>query len=116
MEWRFVAGSFHALGPATVWSRPRIPLLAGEATSPFLRALLLVDSANGISAELDFSAYTFVPVNLTVAFTRAPEGDWIGMSASTALAGDGVGTARAALFDGRGFFGEAHQPLFVGSR
>jgi hypothetical protein len=55
-------------------------------------------------------------VNLTVAFTRAPEGEWIGMTASTALAGDGVGTARARLFDGRGVFGEAHQALFVGSR
>jgi acyl-coenzyme A thioesterase PaaI-like protein len=116
VEWRFVAGSFQALGPATVWSRPRIPLLAGETTTPFLRALLLVDSANGISAELDFSAYTFVPVNLTVAFTRAPDGEWIGMSASTALAGDGAGTASARLFDAAGFFAEAHQPLFVGLR
>lgn len=116
LEWRFVEGSFHDLGPATVWSRPRIPLLPGEATTPFLRALLLVDSANGISAELDFSAYTFVPVNLTVAFTRAPEGEWVGMAATTALAGDGVGTSRARLFDMRGVFGEAHQALFVGSR
>ena len=55
-------------------------------------------------------------MNLTVAFTRAPDGEWIGMSATTALAGDGVGTARARLFDARGFFGEAHQPLFVGPR
>jgi hypothetical protein len=116
LEWRFVAGSFQSLGPATVWTRPRIPLLAGETTPPLLRALLLVDSANGISAELDFSGYTFVPVNLTVAFTRAPDGEWIGMSATTALAGDGVGTARARLFDTRGLFGEAHQPLFVGPR
>lgn len=116
MEWRFVEGGFHTIGPATVWSRPRIPLLAGETATPLLRALLLVDSANGISAELDFAAYTFVPVNLTVAFTRAPEGEWIGMAASTALAGDGVGTARADLFDRRGVFAQAHQPLFVAPR
>jgi hypothetical protein len=116
MEWRFVEGSFKTSGPATVWTRPRIPLLAGEMTPPALRALLLVDSANGISAELDFAAWTFVPVNLTVVFTRAPEGEWIGMAANTALAGDGVGTARARLFDRRGTFGEAHQPLFVGPR
>jgi len=116
MEWRFVEGSFQAIGPATVWSRPRIPLFAGQTTTPLLRALLMVDSANGISAELDFAAYTFVPVNLTVVFTRAPEGEWIGMAANTALAGDGVGTSRARLFDQRGTFGEAHQPLFVGPR
>jgi hypothetical protein len=116
MEWRFVTGSFQSIGPATVWSRPRIPLLAGETTAPLLRALLMVDSANGISAELDFAAWTFVPVNLTVAFTRAPEGEWIGMAANTALAGDGVGMGRARLFDRNGTFGEAHQPLFVAPR
>ena len=116
MEWRFVEGSFQTLGPATVWSRPRIPLVAGETVSPLLQALLMVDSANGISAELDFTSSTFVPVNLAVAFTRAPGGEWIGMTAHTALAGDGVGTTRARLFDRRGVFAEAHQALFVGTR
>jgi hypothetical protein len=116
MEWRFVEGSFHSIGPATVWSRPRIPLFAGERTTPLLRALLMVYSANGISAELDFSRWTFVPVNLTVAFTRAPDGEWMGMAANTALAGDGAGTTRARLFDRQGFFGEAHQALFVAPR
>ncbi len=56
------------------------------------------------------------PVNLTVAMTRRPEGEWVGMHAITALASDGVGTTRARLFDARGNVGEALQTLFVARR
>jgi hypothetical protein len=62
MEWRFVEGSFDSMGPETVWSRPRIPLLPGEPASPLGRLLLMVDSANGLSAELPPSRFSFVPV------------------------------------------------------
>src|SRR5262249_20624689 len=52
LDWRFAEGRFDALGPATVWSRPLIPLVEGETTSPLGRLLLMVDSTNGVSAEL----------------------------------------------------------------
>ena len=116
LEWRFASGGFRVRGPATVWSRMRIPLLSGEAPSPLVRLLAMVDSANGVSWEADFSTHLFVPVNLTVAMTRSPEGEWVGMHAITALAGDGVGTTRARLFDARGDVGEALQTLFVSRR
>ena len=84
--------------------------------SPLSRVLAMVDSANGISAELDPKAFRFVPVNLTVSLARAPEGEWVGMSAATSIAGEGVGTTHARLFDTRGFFGESLQTLFVEPR
>jgi hypothetical protein len=116
IEWRFTSGGFRTRGPATVWSRMRVPLVPGEEPSPLVRALAMVDSANGVSWELDFTTHTFVPVNLTVSITRAPEGEWVGMHAVTALAGDGVGTTRARLFDAKGSVGEALQTLFVAKR
>jgi len=116
LEWRFASGGFRVRGPATVWSRMRIPLVPGEAPSPLVRLLAMVDSANGVSWEVDFSTHMFVPVNLTVSITRSPQGEWVGMHAFTALAGDGVGTTRARLFDTRGNVGEALQTLFVARR
>jgi len=116
LEWRFASGGFRVRGPATVWTRMRIPLVLGEVPSPLVRLLTMVDSANGVSWEVDFSTYLFVPVNLTVAITRSPEGEWVGMHAITALASDGVGTTRARLFDARGYVGEALQSLFVSRR
>ena len=54
IEWRYVAGGgFDVPGPASVWARPKIPLLPGEEPSPMCRALLLADSGSGVSAALD---------------------------------------------------------------
>jgi hypothetical protein len=45
-----------------------------------------------------------------------PEGAWLGMSARTQIAAEGVGTTHARLFDDRGFFGQALQTLYVEAR
>lgn len=116
LEWRFTSGSFDSLGPATVWTRLRAALIADEPVSPLIHAFLMVDSANGISAELDPGQFLFVPVNLTVSIARLPEGEWLGMSARTEIASVGVGTTHARLFDDRGYFGQAMQTLFVEPR
>jgi hypothetical protein len=116
IEWRFVEGGFRVKGPATLWSRMRIPLVPGEEPSAVARLLTMVDSANGVSWEVDFREHTFVPVVLSVSVTRAPQGEWVGMQARTSLTGDGVGTTRARLFDAKGTLGEALQTLFVARR
>jgi hypothetical protein len=116
MEWRMVKGSFNELGPGTIWARTRIPLVEGEAVTPLARVLLMIDSANGLSAVLDVEKYLFVPVNLTVSLERYPAGEWVGMHASTSLTNDGVGITRAHVFDERGMIGEAVQTLYVEPR
>jgi hypothetical protein len=75
--------------------------------------LLLVDSANGISAPLPPSQFTFVPVELTVSVRRHPRTEWVGMSAKTTIEPDGVGHTVATLFDEDGTIGTALQTLFV---
>jgi hypothetical protein len=116
LEWRFAEGHFEEIGPAAVWSRLRVAIVEGEPVSPLARVLAMVDSANGISAELDVRDYLFVPVNLTVSLARPPEGEWVGMRAVTSLAAEGVGTTRARLFDARGTIGRALQTLYVERR
>lgn len=116
LEWRFVSGAFDAMGPATVFARPRIPLLADEEPSPLGRLLLMVDSANGISTVLQPSRFTFVPVELTVSVWRHPRTEWVGMRAETTIDGDGVGQTHAELFDEAGWLGRALQTLFVAPR
>ncbi len=116
LEWRFVEGRFDRTGPATVYARPKLPLVAGEPVSPLGRLLLMVDSANGVSAELQPSRYTFVPVELTVSVSRHPKSDWAGMSARTTIDADGVGHTHADLFDEAGYLGTALQTLFVAPR
>ena len=116
MEWRFTEGHFGRPGPATVWARCRIPIVAGEPLTGLCRLIAMVDSANGVSWELPVEGWSFVPVYLNVVLHRLPEGEWVGMSAATTIEGDGVGMARARLFDAGGSLGGSLHTLFVSPR
>jgi len=116
VEWRFAEGAFDQLGPGTVWTRCRIPLVQGKTLTGLERTLIAVDAANGISAELPFADWTFVPVDLTVVMVRHAESEWVGMSAKTTLNPDGIGITETVLFDEQGAFGRALQTLFITPR
>lgn len=116
LEWRYVKGGFGTLGPATVWTRPRIPLIENHETDGLEALVLMIDSANGISAELDFHQWTFVPVDLTVGIYRQPEGPWVGMDARTVIGNDGIGQTTAVAFDSKGKVGQSMHTLFIRPR
>ncbi|MGA8009118.1 MAG: thioesterase family protein [Thiomonas sp.] len=116
LEWRFAHGSFDALGPASVWARPRIPLVQGMATSGLERLLILLDSANGVSAELPLRDWSFVPVDLQLSLHREPEGEWMGMDARSIIDASGVGTAHTVAFDAEGACARSLHTLFVRPR
>jgi hypothetical protein len=114
MEYRFLTGGFVEPGPATVWMRPRVPLVAGEETSPLERIFITADSGNGVSAALDWRSTIFINTDLTVHLLREPVGDWVCLDAVTHV--DGLGMADSALYDERGRIGRAVQTLLVRSR
>ncbi len=116
LEWRFVRGGFGELGPAVVWTRCRIPLVQGETLTALDRVLIPVDSANGISTELPFTEWTFVPIDLVVVLTRLPAKDWVGLDARTAMGNEGIGCTDTLLFDEAGVFGRALQTLYIAPR
>ncbi|MDO9067002.1 MAG: thioesterase family protein [Deltaproteobacteria bacterium] len=113
LEWRFTQGAYDTFGPATVWTRPKIPLIENLTTDPLEALMLMVDSANGISAELDSRSWTFVPVDLTLGLHRHPEGEWVGMDARTVMENDGIGQTTTIVFDSRGKVGLSVHSLFI---
>jgi hypothetical protein len=114
MEYRFVRGAFLEPGPATVWLRPRVPLVEGEALSPLQRVLVAADSGNGVSAALDHSRHLFINTDLSVHLLRPPVGEWVCLEATTYVSG--LGLADTALWDERGRIGRAAQTLLVRPR
>lgn len=116
MEWRFVAGTFRDLGPATAWLRMRHPLVAGESPSALQRVLVAADSCNGVSASLDYRRYLFINTDLTVHLHRLPVGEWVCLDAHTVADRSGVGLSQGALWDERGPLGRALQTLLVAPR
>jgi hypothetical protein len=122
IEWRFKPDDYDNArqGPEarqarvrSAWTRPRIPLLAGEETSPMCRTLLVADSGSGVSAALPVAEFTFVNVDLTVIAQRDPMGDWLLLEASTVIGADGTGLASTRLSDQQGSFGRGLQTLIV---
>jgi len=114
VEHRFVAGSFAQPGPATDWIRLRVPLVAGEATSPLCRAVAVADFGNGISWVLPRTeGWMFINPDLTVYLHREPAGDWVCLEARTLPEPHGIGFAESRLWDERGPIGRALQSLLL---
>ncbi len=116
LEWRFTEGSYESMGPATVWTRPRIPLIEGNDIDGLEALVLMLDSANGVSAELDILKWTFVPVDMTIGLYRQPKGPWVGMSARTTIGEEGIGQTTTIAFDSNGSVGNSVHTLFVRPR
>ena len=115
-EWRYRSGGPNDLGPAAVWARARIPLIGGEALNGLDRVLLLADSANGISHELSFTEWLFVPPSLSIALQRYATGEWVCLDARTSLGPDGLGVTTFTLEDEDGYLGGGTQALLVERR
>jgi hypothetical protein len=113
IDWRMASGGFDEEGPATVWGRPRIPLIAGEEMTPMSRTMLLADSGSGIGRVLDPRRFQFLNVDLTVILQRDPMGEWLLLEALTTMAGQGTGLAETQLGDASGAVGVCIQTLLV---
>jgi hypothetical protein len=116
VEWRWVRGGWEHRGPATVWTRMKVPLVDGEEPSPRQRVLVVADSGNGASNVLDWGRYLFINTELTVHFTREPVGEWVLLDAATQLAEGGAGLASSVLSDRTGPVARGAQALLVGPR
>jgi Acyl-CoA thioesterase C-terminal domain/Acyl-CoA thioesterase N-terminal domain len=114
MEIVFARGRFLEPGPATVWMRPRVELVAGEPVSPLQRTMLAADGGNGVSAPLGWETHIFINTDLTVHLVRPPEGEWVCLDSVTYV--DGLGMSDTALWDERGRIGRAAQTLLVRAR
>ena len=114
MEIVFARGRFLEPGPATVWMRPRVPLVEGEQPTPLQRTMLAADGGNGVSAPLDWSRFIFINTDLSVHLLRPPEGEWVCLDSVTLV--DGLGFTDTALWDERGRIGRAAQTLLVRKR
>ena len=116
MEWRFAAGHFTEPGPSTVWGRMREELVAGEEPTPLQRVLVVADSGNGVSSELDLNRWHFINPELTVHLHREAVGEWVCLDATTTISDGGLGLATSVLSDTTGPVAVGAQSLLVAPR
>ncbi|HEY1916767.1 MAG TPA: thioesterase family protein [Streptosporangiaceae bacterium] len=113
IDWRSVTGQFGEPGPATMWSRMRYPLVPAEEPGPLERVLIVADSGNGLSNELDIAKWQFINPELTVHLHREAVGEWILIDATTTISAGGAGLATTVLSDHHGPIGQGAQSLLI---
>ncbi len=116
LDWSYTAGSPHEPGPVEVWTRVRVPLIAGRPLTGLDRTLVAADAANGVSAELPIDSWLSIPPGMTTHLLREPTGEWVQLAARTMLGDDGIGLCTGTLSDAHGVVGEVTQPLLVRAR
>ncbi|HET8602522.1 MAG TPA: thioesterase family protein [Marmoricola sp.] len=116
VEWSWIDGAVTRPGPGMVWMRPRVALVEGEEPDGLQRLLACVDSASGISAELDPDRWGFLNTELTVHLLRPPVGDWVCVDARTTLGPGSVGLAASTVHDEKGRVARTAQALLVAPR
>jgi hypothetical protein len=116
IDIRAARGSLNAPGPGAFWGRMLYPLVPGEEPSPVERALVIADSGNGASLEIDIARWFSVNTELTVHLHREPVGEWICLDAQTTLSQGGTGIATSVLSDLDGPIGVGAQALLIAAR
>jgi hypothetical protein len=112
MEFAPLVGGPGQVGRATVWFRLRVPVVAGEGTSPLMRVAAAADFGNGISAVVDWNGgWMFINPDLTIHLSRYPRGEWVALEAVTHASDDGIGFAESGLYDEDGRIGRSVQSL-----
>jgi hypothetical protein len=116
-EWRIMSGGYaSSSGAVDVWTRVRIPLVAGRPLNGLARFAIVADSANGMSAPLSFSEWLFIPPGVTMHLHRYPVGDWVRLTAASDAGRDGIGLTEGTMSDATGRCGTVTQPLLVAPR
>ena len=116
-EWRAVSGGYASTsGAGDIWTRVRIPLIEGRPLTGLVRFAVVADSANGLSAPLDFQDWLFIPPGVTMHLHRYPVGEWVRLTAASDAGRDGIGLTEGTLSDAVGRCGTVTQPLLVAPR
>lgn len=100
-------------GAATSWYRATQPVIAGEEPSPTVRLAWASDFTANSGNYLDLGRWSAINADLTINVSREPQGEWTGVATRAWYSTDGIGHARADLFDRDGLVGTCTASLLV---
>jgi hypothetical protein len=106
----------------TMWFRLKVPLVAGEETTPLQRVAVISDFTYSVpymkqiaSDPKSLRDRPFAAINPDTSLNlhRPAEGEWVALDARATYGGMGAGTACARLYDDRGLVGHSSQSVLV---
>ena len=79
--------------------------VAGDPASPFVRAVIVAEAATNLVTNLGAEGIGYINGDLTVALSRLPRSEHLGVQADSRWSADGIAVGNATLFDEDGPFG-----------
>jgi hypothetical protein len=116
IELHRIVGDVRGGAPTVAWSCLKLPLVAGEETSPLQLLCCIGDFTSGLGNYVNMLSYTSPNADLSFNLVRYPRGEWIGMDAATVVGDDGIAQSRSRMFDEDGFVGSSTATLVVAPR
>lgn len=92
-------------GMSTAWYRVVAPVVFGHEASPTVRLAMVADFTANAANYLDHRRWSCINPDLNLHLARSPEGDWFAVATRSWYEQDGIGHARADIFDTVGFLG-----------
>ena len=111
VETRLVHGSSEEPGPAMIWARLDVDLIAGEEVHPFDKVAALSDLAAAAGWDYGPGGSVFINPDITLQLNQMPVGDWVGFDATNRLGPSNVGFNDAVVYDRSGPIGHVLQSL-----
>lgn len=97
------SGALHQNASRKRVYRRVIEVVRGEPPSPFVQTVVAAEAASLVT-NLGTKGIGYINGDLTVALSRLPVGDFIGVQADSHLAAGGVSVGTATLFDDEGAY------------
>ncbi len=88
------------------WTRLRVPVVAGRPLAPLERMAYVADSVSGFGHPVD-EPVTGINADVSLSVVRYAEGDWICLTGEGWTGVEGIGVARATMWDHLGVVGSA---------
>jgi acyl-CoA thioesterase len=92
--------------PKFAWIRQVRPLVAGEETTPFTRAVMCAEVTSPMT-HWGTGGLRHINADYTLTLSRLPDGDYIGLAALSQHSAAGIATGTATVFDVNGPIGTA---------
>ncbi|HVK99429.1 MAG TPA: hypothetical protein VM553_06420, partial [Dongiaceae bacterium] len=96
-------------GHGRAWLALPVPIVDGYVTTPFMRAALTADFSNGVGQLSLGDSVGVINADISLHLLRLPQGEWLGLNATTLLQPSGLGVVTAELHDRQGLCGLVSQ-------
>jgi hypothetical protein len=104
--WSALGATHQNTAPKRAYYRG-VDVVVGEKQSPFVRAVVVAEAAANMVINLGTCGIGYINGDLTVALSRLPRGESLGVQGDSRFAAEGVSVGTATLFDEAGPFGTA---------